>query len=309
MTNAPLNVKTANALLRQTGLRGRFTEDLLAAALEKHRPSRIRDAIHRAPADRGAHQFLVNLIAGTDVPNRAAPGGRVESVATAAPHWGGRSVDGARRPVPRAFDALPATGSRPPLDDEFPPEHQDRGGRQRSRRTPRDAGRRPRRPSRADAGREPGRFPLTFKAYGRKAALEFRAFVAEQGYDTVMLEAASARGERRYDWGNKISVMMMQRELPEVAAVLLGALKGCEFRHHGPRKNKGFSIENQGGKFFVRVFRTGDERELHGVPVPFEDAFYIAALVLRQLGRAVRGADAATIVTALRAYARLKGSG
>ena len=147
--------------------------------------------------------------------------------------------------------------------------------------------------------------PLTFKAYGRKAALEFREHIATQGYPTVMLEAAAAVGERRYDWQRKISVQMMPRELPAVACVLTGALNQCEFRNHGPEKNKGFSIERQEGQYFVKVFRSGDERAMHAVPVTAEDAFFISALVLRQLARSVPDTDAALISAALRGYAAL----
>ena len=119
--------------------------------------------------------------------------------------------------------------------------------------------------------------PLTFKAYGRKAALGFREHIATQGYPTVMLEAATSVGERRYDWQRKISVQMMPRELPAVACVLTGALNQCEFRNHGTEKNKGFSIQRQEGQYFVKVFRAGDERAMHAVPVPDTDATLISA--------------------------------
>ena len=300
MSAAPLTVEAANALLSERNIPGRFTEDLLAGARRKHNSRRIRDAIHRAPSDRGAHQFLVNLLTGTDAPDRAAPGSYAATDHPSSPR------SRARDPAPQENDAMRAHDSIPPFDDDFPPLG-DPGGdphRADTRRAPQSPVA-PQRGRRDPTGEQP-RYPLTFKAYGRKAALEFRAHQSKQGYDTVMLEGAASRGERQYDWQNKISVMIMQRELPEVAAVLMGALKRCEFKHHGPQKNKGFSIEHQGDKFFIRVFRTGDDHAVHGVPVPFEDAFYVTGLVLRQIGRTARGTDAEMITTALRAYARLK---
>ena len=124
-----------------------------------------------------------------------------------------------------------------------------------------------------------------------------------------MLEAAGSLGERRYDWKNKLSVMIMPRELPEVACVLTGALERCEFRNHGPDRNKSYTIERQSGGFFVKVFRSGDDRAMHAVPVPAEEAFFIATLILRQLARIVPGADSALIAVALRSYAAAKRRG
>ena len=147
--------------------------------------------------------------------------------------------------------------------------------------------------------------PLMFKVYGKKSALEFREHTATKNYDTVIIEAAGATGPRQYDWSNKIAVQVMARELPAVASVLSGLIPKCEFTNHGPGKNKGYSIEAQGGAFFVRVFQSGNNKVMHAVPMPAEDSFYVNAMVLRQLSRAVPNVDGSLVGAALRAYARI----
>ena len=79
MSDAPLTLEDANAWLRDHGVRGRFTAPLLQAALSRHQPGRIRHAIGRASYDRGAHRFVLNLLAAAGepdsrgVPSRSGP--------------------------------------------------------------------------------------------------------------------------------------------------------------------------------------------------------------------------------------------
>ena len=291
MNTAQLTLDDANALLRDSGLPWHFTEGLLTAALERHTGHRIRDAIGKAPSDVGARRFVERLVDGQGE-GRARRGrsGAHRNGAT-RPHGAARL---GRSPAPPG-DLY--NDSRP-LPDELPTPTGDAPGP--SRGSPR---------SRVPPERDPVRYPLTFKAYGRKAALEFRAHTSRKGVPTVMLEGARARGEQSYDWANKVSVMMMPRELPTVAGVLLGALPACEFSNHGPQKNKRFLIRRQDDGFFVRVTRSGDADAVFAVPVPHEEAFYVGALVLRQIQRGLRGMDSGLVTAALRAYAGLKRTG
>lgn len=148
------------------------------------------------------------------------------------------------------------------------------------------------------------KIPLTFKVYGGKGALEFRAHLSAKNVPTVMLEGALAKGQRRYDWANKLSVQVMPRELPAVAAVLAGMLDKCEFNNHGPDKNKGYSLARQAGGFFVRVFQSGEQHRLIAVPMPPEEAYFVNSLVLRQLARITPDCDGVLVLAAIRAYAR-----
>lgn len=272
----------ANELLADQGIGGRFTDRLLAAALSRHTPQRIRHAIARSPNDGSAHRFVVNLL--------------IDADGAADPHGGEDTESHAHgRAFAQSPPATARSGAVTAEDLDAVPMRSHGGGRPHGGRS-------------ADGSRDDGApgdrpLPLTYKAYGKRAAVEFREHVATQGYDTVMIEAAGSLGPRRYDWKHKISVQIMPRELPAVAAVLCGAVTECEFRHHGPAKNKGFAIQRQGRQFYVKVFRSGDDHAMHGVPVPAEEAFFFSALVLRQLSRLVPEAGPEIVTAALRAYA------
>ena len=145
---------------------------------------------------------------------------------------------------------------------------------------------------------------LSFHVYGGKAALCFGADQTRRGLHTVYLDAAPAVGEREYDWTQRIRIQLTRIELPEVAAVLLGYLPKCEFGNHGAERTKGFSIEAQQGKFFVKVWEKGNS--VRAVPMILEDAFYVSGLLLRQLGRAFEGGGEVPVAHLVREYARLK---
>lgn len=282
MTISSLSLAEANELLADQGIDGRFTNRLLQAALSRHTPQRIRHAIARSSNDGGAHRFVVNLL--------------IDANGAADPH---RGEDAESQAHESAFGQSPPSGAR---SGAVTAEDLDAATMRSNGRGQPHCGPSADR-SRGDGATGDRPLPLTYKAYGKRAAVEFREHVATQGYDTVMIEAAGSLGPRRYDWKHKISVQIMPRELPTVAAVLCGALTECEFRHHGPARNKGFAVQRQGRQFYVKVFRSGDDHAMHGVPVPAEEAFFFSALVLRQLSRLVPEAGPEIVNTALRAYA------
>jgi len=117
--------------------------------------------------------------------------------------------------------------------------------------------------------------------YGSKAALCFEADETRGAVPTVALDAASAIGPKQYDWGHKIRLQLTRNELPATLCVLVGYGPRAEFKNHGPANDKGFSIEHQGDKFFVRVW--AKDQGVKAVPLSREDAFHVAGLFLRQL--------------------------
>ena len=122
---------------------------------------------------------------------------------------------------------------------------------------------------------------LSVHVYGSGAALCFEPDQTRRGEHTIALDAARSSGPRAYDWGGKIRLQMTQAELPVVAGVLLGRIAKCEYGNHGPEHDKGFSLENQDGKIFARVFAKG--KSPCAVPIGPEDAYRVTALVVRQL--------------------------
>lgn len=149
----------------------------------------------------------------------------------------------------------------------------------------------------SDAGGE-GRARAGRHVYCAKAALCFEPDETRFGIHTVCIEAADATGPKQYDWGNKIRVQLTRDELPVTMAVLFGWLPRCEYKNHGEDNSKGFSLEDQGDKLFMRVFARG--RQVKAVPIPPEDAFYLAQLFLGQLKKNAPGLSGGEILTTLR---------
>ena len=141
---------------------------------------------------------------------------------------------------------------------------------------------------------------LSVHVYGGKAALCFEPDETRSGVPTIAVDAAHAVGEREYSWKEKLRIQFTTLELPQVVAVLVGSVPRCEFKGHGPGKNKGFSLENQGGHFFAKVFAPGAVR---AVPMPVEYAYPVAALFLRQLGLASPWLGSDAILSLVRATA------
>ena len=124
-------------------------------------------------------------------------------------------------------------------------------------------------------------FAPGYHVYGGKGALCFEPDQTRSGVRTICIDAADARGDRQYDWAHKLRLQLTAYELLHFAAVLFGFRKKCEGRNHGPDKSKGFTLEDQGDKLFLRIFAKG--QSVKAVPISPDDAFYIAQLFLVQL--------------------------
>lgn len=143
-----------------------------------------------------------------------------------------------------------------------------------------------------EAGRDdfevPGAFAKYWSehVYGR-FAFAFDATTGPTGRPTVGIDAAErAPGAGRQApglWDDKIRLHLTAIELPEVIAVLLGWLPRCEFKHHGPAKDKGFELEHQGQNLFIKVFRP---KTVRAVAIDPEGALRVAHLMLHQFCRA-----------------------
>lgn len=128
-------------------------------------------------------------------------------------------------------------------------------------------------------------------AYAKRSALQFKPVgtrVSDSkkfSNQTIMIEGAlrvdpNNPQNKAYDWSNKISIQVTMSELPIVIGVLLGIAPSCEFRSHGPNKDKSFNMENQNDKMFVSVIQGG--KNAVGVGVPLVDAMQVGHLALAQ---------------------------
>lgn len=109
-------------------------------------------------------------------------------------------------------------------------------------------------------------------------------------YATVMLEFAPAAGDgKRFAWDQrKVQFRLGLREIPRVAAVLMGYLDAIELEGHGPTHNKSLWIEDQGGAIFFKV-RQG--RVALGVPLSSGDLYAVSARVMHALALNAPGVD------------------
>lgn len=148
--------------------------------------------------------------------------------------------------------------------------------------------------------------------YGKDAALCVEPALIEDtsleqaspSFHTVLVEMAPAKGEGRFAWENKISIRLTRRELPLFYAVCMGWLPEAEFKNHGTEHDKALVIKDQQNKLFVRV-RQG--RKGHGVPIPPEELFYVAGLVLKALQSNMPGLDTQAIAMLARRTAAMHG--
>lgn len=129
--------------------------------------------------------------------------------------------------------------------------------------------------------------------YGKKFALTIEADTNRKSFPTVAIDAAPATGVRVYDWTQKIRVQMTLKELPLVAAVMLGYVERCEFKARG-EDGKGFSVEHQRSNVLVRIWN-GESGSLKLVPIDGPDTFRVNALLLKQLRAAYQVSDVALI--------------
>lgn len=126
-------------------------------------------------------------------------------------------------------------------------------------------------------------FGRSVKVYGGKAALTFQAGMTRGEIQTVTIESARSTAPRQYDWSKKLSIMLTRKEMPRVAAVMLGFISECSFSNHGTNNDKGFEIKQQKGGVFIRLFsgKTG----AMAIPVDQEDLYYVTGLFIEQLKR------------------------
>lgn len=108
---------------------------------------------------------------------------------------------------------------------------------------------------------------------------------------TVQIDGAKAKGNG-YDWIRKVPFQFTRRELPVLAAFLLGmGGKKLAFANHGPNTDKHLEIEDQGAHLFVKMRVSGGP--VVALPVPPADVFGWGELCLvgLQMNRPAIGTD------------------
>lgn len=129
--------------------------------------------------------------------------------------------------------------------------------------------------------------------YAGKAALCWEIGTTKSGEPTVFLQACPAVSEKVYNWKAKITVQLSIEEMRQILMVILHYQKNFKATAHGQNNDKGFEVEDQGAKLFVKVFQAKDKDGKGGgmfaVPVTTGDAFVVADVLIEQLLKCLPG--------------------
>lgn len=129
-----------------------------------------------------------------------------------------------------------------------------------------------------------GKEIISQHVYGGSAAACFSTDVSRAGQATVRIEVAQTSGNsRQYNWTDKVSIQLSQRELPLVLATLMQWVPKFEGKGHGTANEKWFTLENQGPKVFLSVNCKG--KAVRGVPIMAGDTYALSTLLMRQMLR------------------------
>lgn len=125
--------------------------------------------------------------------------------------------------------------------------------------------------------------------YSAKAAMKVELDVLRRaGEDgspvyTVLVEMAPVIARGSYDWKRKLPFQMTKREIPLLAATLLGyTVAPLRLGNHGPAADKFFDISNQGKVMYAKM-RQGARQLSMPVPGPDVHAWAQICLVALQL--------------------------
>ena len=136
-----------------------------------------------------------------------------------------------------------------------------------------------------------------FHIYSATAALTVSAGRNRNGEAVIFIDAAAAIAPHRYDWANKICMMLTPDEIPLALAVAAGNLRTTRFAHHGPQKDKWAELHHQGTSLFIKI---AQGKRVYAVPVSPIDTFKLAALLTAQIRCNVPDAattDVASLIT------------
>lgn len=138
---------------------------------------------------------------------------------------------------------------------------------------------------------------LSYHVYGTDA-LCFNVDQTKNGFHTIRIDAAKAADGKRKKWNEKISIQLTPAEILVVMGVLMKVRDRCEFKAHGPAKDKGFSMEVQNENVFCRVF--AKDKPVVNVPIVYSDRAHVVSLFYRQMRKSYPWLDCFGVSTLVR---------
>jgi len=121
---------------------------------------------------------------------------------------------------------------------------------------------------------------------------------------TVQVEIAAAKAANAYDWEHKISFQFTRRELPLLAATLMGyTSKPLNLSNHGPDRDKSLDIEGHNlDRLFIRMRQAG--RRI-AMPVFAEDVHAWLTIAMQALKHNTPELDGTVLLAMLKRTAAI----
>jgi hypothetical protein len=148
--------------------------------------------------------------------------------------------------------------------------------------------------------------------YSTSAAMKVEIDVLKSDPDeplcyTVQVEAAQSKGTRSYDWDNKLVFQFTKRELPLLAAMLMGYLnQPLTLSNHGPDRDKSLEIRSDGTNRLLVRLRQASRHIL--IPVFAEDLHAWLTITMQALKQNAPELDGTLILEMLKRTASIHGS-
>lgn len=145
--------------------------------------------------------------------------------------------------------------------------------------------------------------------YATSAAMKVELDILKSDPDeplryTVQIEMAPSRAPRTFDWDAKIAFQFTRRELPMLAAMLMGYMKKpLALSNHGPDRDKSIEIQDRGTNRLLVRLRQGGRRVL--MPVFAEDVHMWLTIAMQALKHNSPELDGALLLEMLKRTAAI----
>lgn len=130
--------------------------------------------------------------------------------------------------------------------------------------------------SRQDFGRQ-------HAIYSGQASIKFYATTDKNGDFTINIEAAKKDGGN-FDWKNKTTFQLMQKELGLLIAFLYGFTEIAVFDNHGAKSHpKSMTLKSQPDKGNFYISLSEKDKGMKGSQFDYADAMIIASMTISQM--------------------------
>lgn len=121
---------------------------------------------------------------------------------------------------------------------------------------------------------------LKFVAYGTSSAVQCEESKTKSGFHTLCFDIAHAKGQKEFDWKNKLSIQLTQNELPIFISFCLGWIHEIRFDLHGGDAKKWIEFIRQDKHCYTKAGST--HHKMTATPIPYTDLALFGSLAINQ---------------------------